>query len=257
MACFAWNPEKMMIIPRTYCIQDELEYMWDHLPPECYDHWYDCRQVDIWSVGVLLAYCLVGVGPFDSPLTCEQSRDQWQRFKQTHRKSLNTCLTFIELLDQIFVPFEQRMEVEIFSERLRLIPISLGPSTSVNRRKSNDTVQGRMKKSNSNDSLHPRRNTICAKSKRIVTKNNQNQSKMGTHNSNRMCVRSRSADINRKYSPVVDSSAIINSNINSVTNPKSELHYPFNNGNSRSNHPDMSSTELDGQREVSKSKKET
>lgn len=110
MACFVWNPEKSLVVKRTRGIQDELDYNWDHLPPECFENNYDCRLIDVWSVGVLLCFCLTGKQPFNTlrqPFTLELAMEQWTQFKQTNRNSMRY---FSDILDLVMVIIERRIQ---------------------------------------------------------------------------------------------------------------------------------------------------
>lgn len=121
MACFSWNPVKSLWVPRTMGLQDKLEGVaWDHLPPDCFGHLYDGLQVDAWSIGVLLVFCLTGTKPFTTPMTLAQAVQQWAAFKEAHPTIFNqtslspsasssSCAPFTEILNRIFVPPEARI----------------------------------------------------------------------------------------------------------------------------------------------------
>lgn len=96
-------------------LQDKLEgVVWDHLPPDCFGHLYDALQVDVWSIGVLLVFCLTGVKPFTTPMTLAEAEQQWTAFKETHptiffNQTSSNCAPFTGILNRIFVPPQTRI----------------------------------------------------------------------------------------------------------------------------------------------------
>ncbi|KAH7638846.1 hypothetical protein HUG17_2879 [Dermatophagoides farinae] len=82
MSCFIWNPLDRRPTLRHRGLQDEREYLWNHLPPECFNIKYDSYMVDIWSFGTILLYCLVQKNPFFVPHNDQQAEIAWSTFKQ-------------------------------------------------------------------------------------------------------------------------------------------------------------------------------
>lgn len=150
LACFAWNPDKSILIKRTRAIQDRLEHQWDHLPPEAYEQLYNCLKVDVWSIGVLFVFCLTKAMPFSSPISMEQASEQWAAFQRRHAQVFNPSLAPItEILSLIFVPEEERIKASELVIRLSP-PLSLGDLAQPTRRRTSDcaSLTKRMKSSN-------------------------------------------------------------------------------------------------------------
>lgn len=86
-------------------------HLWNHLPPECFEQLYDALQVDVWSVAVLMIFCLTGSMPFTTPFTMPQAITQWTEFKRSHQSMLKAITsTWVDLIEQIFVPEEYRLK---------------------------------------------------------------------------------------------------------------------------------------------------
>lgn len=125
MACFLWNPLDTIWVPRTQGLQDKMEHLWDHLPADCFEPLYDGGRVDLWSIGVLLAYCLTGAKPFRVPMSTAETADQWISFKESHATVFKRLAPVLELLDNIFATFDKRLclsdvLVKLAPENLRM-----------------------------------------------------------------------------------------------------------------------------------------
>ena len=117
MACFAWHPKQHVVVDRSRCLQDEQDTQWNHLPPECYNSNYEALHLDLWSVAVLSVFCLTGEYPFSGmPLSTETVADQWQQWKQSDKGQLvrQELQQLVEVMDQVFVPVDRRINAEVF-----------------------------------------------------------------------------------------------------------------------------------------------
>ena len=112
MASFAWHPNKHTMVARSRGLQDEQDHQWNHLPPECFNSFYECLNLDQWSVAVLVVFCLTGEWLFSTPLSMNSAIEQWQQWKQSEKGQLvaKSAGSLLSILDQVFLPVDQRIK---------------------------------------------------------------------------------------------------------------------------------------------------
>lgn len=127
MACFMCNPIQNTQVARHRGLQDERQFLWDHLPPECFLSKYDSLVVDIWSLGVSILFCLTGENPFTIPFEVDEAERMWATFKNRSKPKLKY---FEELLNAIFVEGQTRIKSFEFLELISTIEFSSTSLTS-------------------------------------------------------------------------------------------------------------------------------
>ncbi|KAJ6225613.1 hypothetical protein RDWZM_004158 [Blomia tropicalis] len=114
MACFIFKLSQnnsVVSVTRSTALQDEKPQMWDHLPPECFQTRYDGVTVDVWSVGVLLLFCLIRKNPFKTPHTLEVALESWNQLKSNSEVVVRLG-NHLSTIDRIFVSAKERIRID-------------------------------------------------------------------------------------------------------------------------------------------------